>query len=741
MIWRTFSLFFFLVLVVACSETSTIAPLIEDAYDEVTLTPLSTSTPLATATSIPEGAEGIGLAFFRAWEGKDYLGMYSLLSPQSQALIHSRTFVEFYEEMMDAATVLNIQAQPQSARQDGERAEFEAQVTWDTAAVGQVIRDHTVDLVYGEGRWGVIWDEKLILPELEGGQKLFTDHRIPARANIYDIDGDALAYQGSVITLGIIPGQIEDEPGLLAALSQVLDKTPEDIKFLYVSSLPDWYVPIDDITGEVMEENFTLLQPYIGAGLVTEDRLTRLYTPEGIASHMVGYTGYIPAESIDWYIDQGYRGDEQVGLTGAEQWAENYLAGTRGGSLSIVGPSGELIQTIQDSEPKQARAVYLTIDREFQAAVERALAEAIQTHPLAEAGSVVVLDPRNGAIRAMVSFPSYNPNIFDGLRLEAGAELNRVLNDSRRPLLNRVTQGEYPPGSTFKLVTYSAGVNSGLYTPASRYTSTGSWNRLGDSFIKYDWLEGGHGTISLSQALVVSCNSCFYDVGYNLDQADPFILPETARAFGLDGATGIDGLPENTGLIPDPEWKLNNVGEGWVPGDSVNMAIGQGFVQVTPLQMARLIAAIANGGTLYQPTMVDRIGAGGGAPEENLPPKDPSQLPVSPEHIKSIQDSLQAVTSSNFGTAAYQFEQFPVPVAGKTGTAETVVANSHAWFVGYAPSEPFTQADGTIIEEPEIAIVVMIENSGEGSEVAAPIFRRIVERYYGIEPVKPYPWE
>jgi cell division protein FtsI/penicillin-binding protein 2 len=147
------------------------------------------------------------------------------------------------------------------------------------------------------------------LPELDGGQRLYTEHRIPARANIYDKDGNALAYQGSVITLGVIPGRIEDEPGLLAALSQVLNMTTDDIKFLYAAALPDWYVPIGDITGEIMEENFGLLQPYIGAGLVTEDRLSRLYTPEGIAPHIVGYTGYIPAESVDRYIAQGYRGD------------------------------------------------------------------------------------------------------------------------------------------------------------------------------------------------------------------------------------------------------------------------------------------------------------------------------------------------------------------------------------------------------------------------------------------------
>jgi penicillin-binding protein 2 len=385
-----------------------------------------------------------------------------------------------------------------------------------------------------------------------------------------------------------------------------------------------------------MEQNFNLLQPYIGRGLVTEDRLTRLYTESGIAPHIVGYTGYVPAESIEWYKSQGYRGDEQVGLAGIESWGESYLAGTRGGILSIVGLGGEVIQTVQDSDPKQSRAVYATIDDEFQAAVELALAEAIETHPLAEAGSVVAMDVNSGAIRAMASYPDYNPNIFDPLRLNADTELLRVLNDPGRPLLNRVTQGEYPAGSTFKLVTFTAGVNSGLYTPETRYTSTGTWNRLGDSFVKVDWQEGGHGTIPLRQALVVSCNSCFYDVGLNLDQVDPFILPNTAREFGFGAPTGIDVLPENGGLIPDPEWKLENVGEGWVPGDSVNMAIGQGFVQVTPLQMARLIAAVANGGTLYKPTIIDRIGAAAGAPEEAWPAEEQGQLNTGARPLTSL---------------------------------------------------------------------------------------------------------
>jgi penicillin-binding protein 2 len=565
-------------------------------------------------------------------------------------------------------------------------------------------------------------------------------HRVPERATIYDKDGDALAYQGNVITLAVIPGQIEDEESLLATLSPLLGLEPDEIEFLYAASKPDWYVPLGDITGEQMQEHDEELLPFMDAGLVTDDRWTRLYTVGGIAPHIVGYTGYIPAEYVDEYIQIGYEGDEQVGLAGVEGWGEPYLSGTRGGTLTVVGPNGEYIDTVQESDPKQSRSIYLSIDKQFQEGVEQALADAIETHELAETGSVVVMNPKTGAVLAMASYPDYDPVIFDPLRIDGDADLIRVLNDPRQPLLNRATQGEYPAGSTFKIVTFAAAVNSGLYTPETRYTSTGSWNRLGDSFVKYDWRSGGHGTITLSQALIVSCNSCFYDAGYNLDQMDPFLLPETARLFGYGEPTDIVGIPESAGLIPDPEWKINNVGEGWVPGDSVHMAIGQGFVLVTPLQMTRLIAAIANGGTLYRPTVIDRIGGGGGVPEEQWPVEVQGELPLEQEELEAIQNSLRDAANSYMGTSTHRFVGLPVPVSGKTGTAETVIGDPHAWFAGYAPSEPYTLPDGTVVEEPEIAIVVMVENSGEGSTVGAPLFRRIVELYYDITPHAPFPW-
>ena len=737
MIRKNVLLLLLLSLLVACGEG---LPAVQDAEDPPTLTPLPTTTPAPTMTPVADMAEGIGRAYFRAWEGMDYDGMYSLLSPQSQALVARASFVELYEETMRTATVQAIHSQPVAAFQEGNRAEMEVMVTWETMLVGTISRQYDVELVHNGGRWGIVWDESMILPELEGGQRLYMDYRIPARANIYDREGKALAYQGTAVTLVTIPGEVADEEGMLAALSPLLGKEPAEIREQYATALPTWRVPLGDVSAESLQANAEALQPYLGSGLETEQRLTRLYPENGVAPHVVGYVGPIPAETVDEYRQQGYRGDEKVGRAGVEGWGEPYLRGTRGGILTIIGSNGEYISTVQETEPKQARSIYLTLDFEFQQEVEQALAEAILTSPSGQAGSVVVLDVNTGAVKAMASYPTYNPAIFDATRPNADVELNAVLADSGTPLLNRAAQGAYPSGSLFKLVTFSAGLNSGLYTANTTYTSVGSWNRLGENFIKYDWRSGGHGTVSMQRALTVSCNTCFYDMGYNLNQADTAILPETARQFGLGAPTGIEGINEAAGTIPDPDWKLNQIGEGWVPGDAVNMAIGQGYVQVTPLQMTGIIAAIANGGTLYQPKLIDRIGAGGGAPEETWPVTENGRIPLNAEQIAVIRQALWEVATEGYGTASHRFTGLPVPVAGKTGTAETP-GQPHSWFAGYAPAAEYTLADGTVVAEPEIAIVTMMENAGEGSTYAAPLFRRIVELYYDITPVTPFHWQ
>jgi penicillin-binding protein 2 len=739
----TILLILFTFITTACSDTA--LPMTEDGAFPTTTRPIGSITSerpsIPTKVPIDEDASGYARAFYKAFENKDYMGMYSLLSPQTQALVDSDSFIERYDEAVKTAGVQSIHARPLSLTQDGDQAEFGVRVTWETAVVGPITREYTIPLIYDDGRWGISWHEGFILPELEGGNRLLMDYQIPSRASIYDMDGYALAYQGKAVSLGIIPGQIVDEEGLLATISPILGKSPEEIKALYASAEPDWYVPIGDISEAQMQENILALQPYIDAGLASPTaRGSRLYTDSGIAAHLIGYMGYIPAEEISDYKALGYRGDEIVGRAGLEYWGEDYLNGDPGGTLSVVGPNGEFITTLAETAPKQSRSIYATIDHEFQAAVERALAQAIETHPAGHSGSIVVLDVNTGEVKAMASYPSYDPVIFDALRSESENDLATVLNDPGRPLVNRATQGAYPAGSTFKIVTLSAALRSGLYTPDTLYTSTGTWDRLGPNYVKKDWREGGHGTISLKQALVVSCNTCFYDVGYNLDGKDSTILPETARAFGLGQPTGIQGVAESAGLIPDPEWKINTIGEGWVTGDAVNMAIGQGYVQVTPIQMANILAAIANGGTLYQPKLIDRIGSGAGASEEELPATVNGQLPLSQEQLDVLRNALWEVANGSWGTATHRFQGLPVKVAGKTGTAEAPPNLPHAWFAGYAPAAPYTRSDGTIIDNPEIAVVAMVENAGEGSEVAAPLFRRIVELYYGIEPLYPFPW-
>ncbi len=702
---------------------------------------LPTATIAPTETPVLEDASGYARAFYRAWEGGDLLGMYSLLSPASQALVDSGAFVQRYQEALNTATVKTIRAQPLSLLQEGSEAEMSWRVTWETALVGDIVRDHTMRLVYDGGRWGVAWDEGLILPELAGGNRLSMEYQIPTRGNIYDRNGLALAYQGNAFELGLVPGQIVDEAGLLAVLSRVFGRTPDEIREQYANALPEWYVPLGTISEATLQQYVLELEPYFGTGLTQPQRQrARLYSDLGTAPHLIGYMGAIPAEEEADYRAAGYRGDERVGLAGLEAWGEDYLNGDRGGRLSVVTPAGDVAAVLQESEPKAARSIYTTFDLEFQAAVESALAEAIESHPVAQKGAIVVLNPNNGDVLAMATYPSYDPTVFDALRADGGAALLGVLNDSSQPLVNRAAQGVYPAGSTFKLVTLGAALNSGLYTTDSRYSSTGVWNRLGDEYAKVDWLAGGHGTISLRQALVVSCNSCFYDVGYTIDGADNELFPKIAHAFGFGQATGIQGIAESAGLIPDPEWKLANIGDGWATGDAVNMAIGQGYVQVTPLQMAVLAGAIANGGTLYRPTLIDRIGAAGEAPEEPFPPQENGRLPLSAEQLATYQDALWNVTHSGSGTATHRFQNFPISVSGKTGTAEAPPGLPHAWFIGYAPSEPYTTADGRVVETPELAIAVIVENAGEGSEVGAPLFRRIVERYYGITPEAPFPW-
>ena len=462
-----------LVLVLATACSAQVLPMALDGANENNLPatgPTGAPTVELTPMLVTEDAGGYARAFYGAWENQDYLGMYSLLAPEIQALVDSDSFVNRYVEAMQTAAVQSVHAQPLSLVQENDQATFGVRVTWETNVVGPITRDYTVPLVYRDGRWGIVWDEGLILPELEGGNRLLMDYKVPSRASIYDVDGHALAYQGRAISLGVVPGQIVDEAGMLATLSPLLGRSPEKIKELYAGAQPDWYVPIGDISEAAMQEHILALEPYINAGLASPTaRGSRLYTDTGIAPHIIGYMGFIPAEELGDYKALGYQGNEMVGRSGLEAWGEDYLNGDRGGVLSVVGANGEFVTTLAERDPKQSRSIYATIDHNFQAAVERALSQALESHPVAQAGAVVVLDVNTGDVKAMASYPGYSPTVFDALRPEAEGELSAVLNDPGRPLINRAAQGAYPAGSLFKIITMSAGLNSGQYTPDTTY--------------------------------------------------------------------------------------------------------------------------------------------------------------------------------------------------------------------------------------------------------------------------------
>jgi penicillin-binding protein 2 len=336
------------------------------------------------------------------------------------------------------------------------------------------------------------------------------------------------------------------------------------------------------------------------------------------------------------------------------------------------------------------------------------------------------MDVNDGRVLALATWPRFDPNLFaEGIDPQAWSAL---VNDPATPLVNRTIQGQYPPGSTFKIVTMGTIIERGGVKPTQTYNCPGVWNKLG--WPMTCWLKSGHGSIDLVTALTASCDVTFYQIGYDLSFIDKDALPSYARSFGLGAPTGIgnalagsgDLLGEAAGLVPDDEWKRQTYGEGWATGDNVNLAIGQGFLLTTPLQMCRLVAAVGNGGTLYRPQIVWKIAATDQEPEMTFRPERVGRLPITQTTLDAIRTGLEGVTTSSRGTAAHRFVDFDYPVAGKTGTAQNEGELPHAWFIGYLPAG-----------DPEIAIVAMVENVGEGSTYAAPLFRQVAAAYYGIE--------
>jgi penicillin-binding protein 2 len=638
--------------------------------------------------------------------------MYSLLSASSRATLESESFSQRYQNAMTSASVLTVTTSLESVLREQEQARAAFAVTFQTALFGTLSASGTMSLSLQSEAWGIDWEPGAIWPQLEGDKYFHTRYSIPVRANIYDRDGLGLATEGTIVTLGVIPGQIEDETSLLQTLSAVTGLSADTIRARYASANPDWKIPVADIAAEVSVEQNEALSAI--SGIYREEKDGRTYPHGAACPHVVGWVAPVPAEQLQAYRSRGYRGDEMVGVAGLEAWGEDILAGQHGGRLSIITATGEEVAQLAQREPAPGRPIYTTFSRDFQESVQQILGN--------RKGAVVVLDPRTGAVRALVSAPGFDANVFVGPTSDM--ERAQVLTDARHPLVNRATQGTYPTGSVFKIVTMSAGMDEATLDPTgSTFNCPGYWDGLGRGARKYCWKADGHGQVNLQDGLSTSCNVTFYNVGKTLHELDADALPRMGSSFGLGEATGLLGLYEESGLMPGPEWKQNALGELWYPGDTVNLAIGQGYLRVTPLQAARMIAAVANEGTLHRPFIMQRIGPDAQGAEQVMQPEVVGSLPLSPDHLAALRAGLLGVTTQSIGTATHRFSGLDIPVAGKTGTAESGGEDTtpHSWFVAYAPAD-----------DPEIALAVVVENAGEGSTVAAPLARQVIEAYYGL---------
>ncbi len=734
MMKRTFlSLFVMMLILSACSGGSSINPFSPSEPEPTVALP----TPIVTIEAAPDARAAMNI-FLEAFKVESYATMYSMLSPLSQEAISQEDFTQRYKDALNSMTLSELETDILSVLTNPNSAEVNFRLTYKTVLAGDLVRDITARLTLVDGQWRIQWDEGMILPELVGGNRLAMDCKVPSRGDIFDRDGDPVVTQADAVALGIVPGQInlDTEGALLYELSRITDKTPDEIAATYANAGADWYIPVGEVTAE---EANRILGRGLG-GLFSTPYQARYYFDGSLASQSVGYVITIPAEELEEYQRRGYCGSERVGYSGLEKWGEEYLSGTHGGSLYVVAPDGSIVTRLAQSDPGPASSLYLTLDDNLQYYTQQAIK--------GFTGAAVVIERDTGRILAMASSPGFDSNLFEPTNINNQA-LPALLNDVRQPFVNRATQGQYPLGSVFKVITMSAALSSGLYTEETTYECGYDFVELPDRVL-HDWtwehcqdeidfsytyspddplnLETcptkPSGILTLPESLMRSCNPWYWHIGLDLYSSERTTdIANMARAFGLGQATGIDQVAEAEGLIEDPTDAIQ----------AVNQAIGQGTVLVTPVQVASFMAALGNGGTLYRPQLIEKIQPLEDDPISVFKPEARGTLPLTDEYMQILQDAMISVIEDSRGTANARLRGYRIPTAAKTGTAETD-GIPHAWFAGYTMAEEDTGL-------PDIAIAVILENAGEGSDFAAPVFRRIAETYYYGRPQTTYWFE
>ncbi|MDR7481787.1 MAG: penicillin-binding protein 2 [Armatimonadota bacterium] len=525
-------------------------------------------------------------------------------------------------------------------------------------------------------------------------QNRLRDYVVPApRGVLYDRKGRPLVTNRAAFTISVLPMEVK-EPGRLAErLAPLVGLEPQDITARIDAGRRRPFEPVPlrrdaDKTAVITVEEQRLDLP----GVVVQAEPVRDYLLGTYGAHVFGYLGEIAEDELR--TRPGYRAGDLIGKTGIERTYDAVLRGEAGRLRVEVDAAGRPMRVLSRETARPGQSLVLTLDADLQAVAEQALG--------ARTGVVVAMDPRTGEILVLVSRPTYDPALFAG-GISPPA-WRRLTADRHLPLLNRATEGTYEPGSVFKIVTGLAALAEGVATRDSLFHCTGAL-RLG-GWVFRDL--AAYGTVNFIRGTAVSCNVMFWTLGRAVGEER---LYRYATMLGLGQPTGIDLPAEAAGLVPSAAWKQRVWKEPWYPGDTLNMSIGQGWVLVTPLQIARLMAAVATDGTLVRPRLLRRILTPSGRVVAEPAPQVTGRAALPPSALRTMHEGLRAVVDGGTGAAA----RVPgLAIAGKTGSAENPRGIPHAWFVGYAPAD-----------RPALVVVVFVEHGRRGGEAAAPIARAV----------------
>lgn len=524
------------------------------------------------------------------------------------------------------------------------------------------------------------------------------------RGLIVDRKGRVVADNTASFSVGVVPESVTDLENTLEKLKRIFSHLNLQQSKSKIEKADNPFRPVVLKEGvDLRKVTYILEREQEFPSVVILSQPIRNYPQGNLLAHVVGYLGEISKRELKSLSFLGVEAGDLVGKIGIEKVYNSYLQGEKGGRQVEVDAYGRVLRTISQRDPLPGDTVYLTIDVDIQKIAREEMGN--------RKGVVIIANPYTGEILSMLSLPSFDPNLFaKGISDEKWLELSQ---DVDNPLENRAVRGEYPPASTFKIVLVAAALETKKAAPSTSFYCPGYY-KIGKRVFKC-WKKEGHGWLNLKNALIHSCDVYFYQLGLKLGVKD---IIRYARLFGLGQPTGVDLASEKEGFLPTPEWKWKLYKETWYPGDTANLSIGQGYILVTPIQMLKLINAVANGGYLVRPHLVKRIVDEDGSLVFDFIPQKMKKVPISKSTLDFLHKALAGVVKEGTGWRA---ANKVVKIAGKTGTAQLAGdKNPHNWFVGYAPAD-----------HPVLSIVVLVENKEEEISIAPQIAGKILSRVFG----------